>query len=129
MIQTLIDCDLSDALAEPLKQIGDVERVIARLALRSARPRDLTVLRSAFALLPELHNLIAEMPAQLVSKLRTEMGSYPELLELLEKAIIENPPVIIRDGGVICRRLQRRAGSMAQSCARCHGLSGKTGAA
>ncbi len=77
------------------------KRVIARLALRSARPRDLTRLRSAFALLPELHNLIAEMPAQLVGKLRTEMGAYPELLELLEKAIIENPPVIIRDGGVI----------------------------
>ena len=101
MIQTLIDCDLTTALAEPLKQIGDVERVIARLALRSARPRDLTRLRSAFALLPELHNLVAEMPAALVSKLTKEMGTYPELLELLEKAVIANPPVIIRDGGVI----------------------------
>lgn len=101
MIQTLIDCDLTTALAEPLKQIGDVERVIARLALRSARPRDLTRLRSAFALLPELQNLIAEMPTELVSKLSKEMGTYPELLELLEKAVITNPPVIIRDGGVI----------------------------
>ncbi|WP_435235626.1 DNA mismatch repair protein MutS [Psychromonas sp. PT13] len=101
MIQTLIDSDLTDALAQPLKQIGDVERVIARLALRSARPRDLTRLRSAFALLPELQNLIAEMPSELVTKLSKEMGSYPELLELLEKAVIENPPVIIRDGGVI----------------------------
>ena len=101
MIQTLIDCDLIDALAEPLKQIGDVERVIARLALRSARPRDLTRLRSAFALLPELQNLIAEMPSELVGKLSKEMGNYPELLELLEHAVIDNPPVIIRDGGVI----------------------------
>jgi DNA mismatch repair protein MutS len=101
MIQTLLDCDLTEALAEPLKQIGDIERVIARLALRSARPRDLTRLRSAFALLPELQNLIAEMPSVLVGKLSKEMGSYPELLELLEKAIIDNPPVIIRDGGVI----------------------------
>ena len=101
MIQTLIDCDLSDALATPLKQIGDVERVIARLALRSARPRDLTRLRSAFNLLPELQNLIAEMPSELVSKLSEEMGTYPELLELLEKAVVDNPPVIIRDGGVI----------------------------
>jgi len=101
MIQTLIDSDLTDALAQPLKQIGDVERVIARLALRSARPRDLTRLRSAFALLPELQNLIAEMPSELVTKLSKEMGSYPELLELLEKAVIDNPPVIIRDGGVI----------------------------
>jgi DNA mismatch repair protein MutS len=101
MIQTLIDSDLTDALAAPLKQIGDVERVIARLALRSARPRDLTRLRSAFALLPELQNLIAEMPTELVATLSKEMGSYPDLLALLEKAVIDNPPVIIRDGGVI----------------------------
>ena len=103
MIQTLIDSDLTDALAQPLKQIGDVERVIARLALRSARPRDLTRLRSAFALLPELQNLISEMPTELVATLSKEMGSYPELLELLEKAVIDNPPVIIRDGGVIAK--------------------------
>jgi len=101
MIQTLIDFDLIAPLAAPLKQIGDIERVIARLALRSARPRDLTRLRCAFSLLPELHNLIAEMPSALVGKLSTEMGSYPELLTLLEKAVIDNPPVIIRDGGVI----------------------------
>lgn len=101
MIQTLIEQDLCVALAEPLKQIGDVERVIARLALRSARPRDLTRLRTAFSLLPELQHLIAEMPPELVGKLSKEMGSYPELLTLLEKAIIDNPPVIIRDGGVI----------------------------
>jgi DNA mismatch repair protein MutS len=101
MIQTLIDLDLNAPLAEPLKQIGDIERVIARLALRSARPRDLTRLRTAFSLLPELQHLIAELPNELVSKLSKEMGNYPELLTLLENAVIDNPPVIIRDGGVI----------------------------
>ncbi|MFQ3175775.1 MAG: DNA mismatch repair protein MutS [Psychromonas sp.] len=101
MIQTLIEQDLSSALAAPLKQIGDVERVIARLALRSARPRDLTRLRTAFSLLPELQHLIADLPNELVGKLGKEMGLYPELLTLLEKAVIDNPPVIIRDGGVI----------------------------
>lgn len=101
MIQTLIDLDLNAPLAEPLKQIGDVERVIARLALRSARPRDLTRLRTAFSLLPELQHLIAELPNELVNNLSKEMGNYPELLTLLETAVIDNPPVIIRDGGVI----------------------------
>lgn len=101
MIQTLIDLDLCEPLSEPLKQIGDIERVIARLALRSARPRDLTRLRTAFDLLPELQNLMLELPKDLVSKLSKEMGYYPELLDLLQKAVIENPPVIIRDGGVI----------------------------
>jgi DNA mismatch repair protein MutS len=101
MIQTLMDFDLTEPLSQPLKQIGDIERVIARLALRSARPRDLTRLRCAFSLLPELQHLIAALPAELVSNLSHEMGSYPELLDLLEKAVIDNPPVIIRDGGVI----------------------------
>ena len=101
MIQTLMDFDLTDALSIPLKQIGDIERVIARLALRSARPRDLTRLRCAFSLLPELQHLIAALPAELVATLSQEMGSYPELLILLETAVIDNPPVLIRDGGVI----------------------------
>jgi len=101
MIQTLMDFDLTGPLSLPLKQIGDIERVIARLALRSARPRDLTRLRCAFALLPELQNLIAELPSELVSTLKQEMGNYPELLILLETAVIDNPPVLIRDGGVI----------------------------
>jgi len=101
MIQTLMDFDLTDALSTPLKQIGDIERVIARLALRSARPRDLTRLRCAFSLLPELQHLIAELPSELVSTLSQEMGNYPELLTLLETAVIDNPPVLIRDGGVI----------------------------
>jgi len=101
MIQTIIDFDLSDTLAEPLKKIGDIERIIARLALRTARPRDLTRLRSAFYLLPELQKLLLELPKELVCELSKKMGSYPELLTLLQKALIENPPVIIRDGGVI----------------------------
>lgn len=101
MIQTIIEFDLCQPFAQPLKQIGDIERVIARLALRSARPRDLTRLRSAFNLLPELQNLLLELPKELVSQLSKEMGYYPDLLALLQQAIIENPPVIIRDGGVI----------------------------
>ena len=101
MIQTLMDFDLTDALSIPLKQIGDIERVIARLALRSARPRDLTRLRCAFSLLPELQHLITQLPQDLVADLSEEMGNYPELLNLLETAVIDNPPVLIRDGGVI----------------------------
>ncbi|MCK5817894.1 MAG: DNA mismatch repair protein MutS [Psychromonas sp.] len=101
MIQTIIEFDLCQPLAQQLKQIGDIERVIARLALRSARPRDLTRLRSAFNLLPELQKLLLELPKELVSKLSKQMGRYPELLALLQQALIENPPVIIRDGGVM----------------------------
>src|SRR5690606_12692880 len=84
-----------------LRQVGDVERVLARLALRSARPRDLTRLRQAFAQLPELQRLLADNRHEAVQQLAERASTFPELLSLLEHAVMEVPPVLIRDGGVI----------------------------
>ncbi|HGH6013588.1 TPA: DNA mismatch repair protein MutS [Vibrio mimicus] len=84
-----------------LKQIGDIERILARLALRSARPRDLARLRHAMQQLPELHSLLTELEQPHLTQLRTHAQPMDELCDLLERAIKENPPVVIRDGGVI----------------------------
>ncbi|HDZ9485254.1 TPA: DNA mismatch repair protein MutS [Vibrio cholerae] len=84
-----------------LKQIGDIERILARLALRSARPRDLARLRHAMQQLPELHSVMSELKQPHLSELRTHAEPMNELCDLLERAIKENPPVVIRDGGVI----------------------------
>lgn len=84
-----------------LKQIGDIERILARLALRSARPRDLARLRHAMQQLPELHTLLTELEQPHLAQLRTHAQPMDELCDLLERAIKENPPVVIRDGGVI----------------------------
>lgn len=84
-----------------LKQIGDIERILARLALRSARPRDLARLRHAMQQLPELHSLLTELEQPHLAQLRTHAQPMDELCNLLERAIKENPPVVIRDGGVI----------------------------
>ncbi|MEH0390325.1 DNA mismatch repair protein MutS [Vibrio mimicus] len=84
-----------------LKQIGDIERILARLALRSARPRDLARLRHAMQQLPELHTLLTELEQPHLARLRTHAQPMDELCDLLERAIKENPPVVIRDGGVI----------------------------
>lgn len=84
-----------------LKQIGDIERILARLALRSARPRDLARLRHAMQQLPELHTLLTELEQPHLTQLRTHAQPMDELCNLLERAIKENPPVVIRDGGVI----------------------------
>lgn len=84
-----------------LKQIGDIERILARLALRSARPRDLARLRHAMQQLPELHTLLTELEQPHLAQLRTHAQPMDELCNLLERAIKENPPVVIRDGGVI----------------------------
>lgn len=84
-----------------LKQIGDIERILARLALRSARPRDLTRLRNALAQLDELSGVTQAFQAPYLQKLSIQTQAMPQLHELLERAICENPPVIIRDGGVL----------------------------
>ncbi|MCW0348551.1 DNA mismatch repair protein MutS [Pantoea ananatis] len=92
---------LSDALQPVLRQVGDLERILARLALRTARPRDLARMRHAFQQLPELNDLLANAESAQLKTLRAQMGEFSELRTLLEQAVVESPPVLIRDGGVI----------------------------
>ncbi len=84
-----------------LRQVGDLERVLARLALRSARPRDLARMRHAFQQLPALHQQLSAEPTEHIQNLLGQVGRFEELNTLLETAIIEAPPVLVRDGGVI----------------------------
>ncbi|WP_114720924.1 DNA mismatch repair protein MutS [Vibrio cholerae] len=100
-ITELKETALYGELHPVLKQIGDIERILARLALRSARPRDLARLRHAIQQLPELHSVMSELKQPHLSELRTHAEPMNELCDLLERAIKENPPVVIRDGGVI----------------------------
>jgi DNA mismatch repair protein MutS len=84
-----------------LRRVGDIERISSRIALKSARPRDLLVLRSTLAALPDLQQCLNTVDAPLLLELRQHIGEQPELLNLLQRAVIDNPPVLIRDGGVI----------------------------
>ncbi len=91
-----------EAAAEHLKGIGDIERILSRVGLGSARPRDLERLRDALASLPSLQNaLLDESRPQHINRLAHLVSEFPEQASLLKKAIIDNPPVVIRDGGVI----------------------------
>lgn len=105
--QQAIGCLLDDYRFEPLqprlKEIGDVERILARIGLRSARPRDLARLRDALAALPELQHHLATLEAPRLQELAGSIRTYPELADLLARAIIDTPPAVIRDGGVIKR--------------------------
>ncbi|MBO0236154.1 DNA mismatch repair protein MutS [Vibrio parahaemolyticus] len=95
------DQGLFTDLQPTLKQIGDIERILARLALRSARPRDMARLRHAMQQLPELESLTASLTHPYLVKLAQYAAPIDEVCELLERAIKKNPPVVIRDGGVI----------------------------
>jgi len=85
---------------QALKPISDLERILARVALRSSRPRDLTRLRDSLWALPALVTATPQ-DTNLLQALRSDIGQYPELCELLSKALVESPPVVIRDGGVL----------------------------
>ncbi|MFM9726340.1 hypothetical protein ACKI1L_38090, partial [Streptomyces scabiei] len=76
-------------------------RVIARLALWTARPRDLTRLRCALQALVPLHALLNDANDSRIAQIIADSAALPELQDLLERAVIDNPPVLIRDGGVI----------------------------
>lgn len=83
-----------------LQQVGDMERILARVALRTARPRDLTRLRTALEHIPDIVKHSQHLTACLDNTLK-QIADFSELFELLSKAIIDNPPQLIRDGGVI----------------------------
>jgi DNA mismatch repair protein MutS len=86
---------------DPLDTIGDLERILARIALRSARPRDLGQLRAALQATPAVRETLATADADRLRELRTAIGEHPDTVRLLERAIVDTPPMLIRDGGVI----------------------------
>jgi DNA mismatch repair protein MutS len=104
-VATLIDAARHVALAEALRAIGDLERILARVALRSARPRDLTQLRAALGALPGLHQslltTLEQAPSPLLQQLMTGLCDHRDEHAVLERAVVESPPHFLRDGGVI----------------------------
>jgi DNA mismatch repair protein MutS len=100
-IDALLSGDHIDALQEELHGIGDIERILARVALRSARPRDLCALCEALGRLPDLRRRLARIESPLLADLSEQIGEHKAQHRLLDSAIIDNPPMLIRDGGVI----------------------------
>ncbi|MBB1520153.1 DNA mismatch repair protein MutS [Aquipseudomonas guryensis] len=100
-IACLLDRYQFELIQPQLKDIGDIERILARIGLRNARPRDLARLRDALAALPQLQDGMAKLDVPHLAELAVNIRTYPELADLLARAIIDNPPAVIRDGGVL----------------------------
>jgi len=100
-VATLIEQAQSVQPGESLRAIGDLERILARIALRSARPRDLAQLRTALAALPPLRRMVATAQSPLLEQLKSDISEHHDEHALLERAIVEAPPHYLRDGGVI----------------------------
>ena len=103
-IDSFIDQHRYTDVHETLNTIGDIERILARVALKSARPRDLAVLRDSLKCIPELKSLLAQHNSStLLQDLKDTTEDHADIYQLLLNSIIENPPVVIRDGGVIAK--------------------------
>jgi len=107
-VEALRDGERNEALRECLRGVGDLERILARVALRSARPRDLSTLRDSLALAPRIATLIGEScgasaggEAERLAALAERLGDHADTVAFLAAAIVESPPVLARDGGVI----------------------------
>jgi DNA mismatch repair protein MutS len=100
-IGSLIDRDVYAPLHELLEHVGDIERGLGRVALKSARPRDLAQLREALACLPRLQKLLADIDSPGLQELAARAGTHPDIHALLSRAIVATPPPILRDGGVM----------------------------
>lgn len=90
-----------ETLRDILRDVGDIERILSRIALKSARPRDLSRLRDTLALLPRLQAELRALKSEHIKELAHHIGEYPVLVELLDRAIVDTPPLVLRDGGVI----------------------------
>jgi len=100
-IGALIDSRRYESLRDQLRGIGDLERILARVALRSARPRDLSTLRDGLAAAPMLREQIASLDSPLLHALVERIGDHADNAALLARAIVAQPPVLQRDGGVV----------------------------
>jgi DNA mismatch repair protein MutS len=100
-LDAMITSGQVEPLQEQLNGIGDVERILARVALRSARPRDLRQLCQALSRLPALRQELASIESPLLADLADQIGEHRESFRLLDQALVDSPPMLIRDGGVI----------------------------
>ncbi|MDE0361960.1 MAG: DNA mismatch repair protein MutS, partial [Rhodospirillaceae bacterium] len=103
--QQAIEASIHAGSAEPLhttlRDVGDMERILARVGLRSARPRDLAQLRHALGELPGVTARVARLDSPRLDDLVRSCGDHGAQLELLDRAIAVEPPVTLKDGGVI----------------------------
>jgi DNA mismatch repair protein MutS len=100
-VQTLLEQRTDGDLRDAFRRVGDLERILTRVALRSARPRDLSTLRDGLAALPAIRDLLAALDSPRLAQLSAALGVHGNSATLLAEAIVEHPPVLQRDGGVI----------------------------
>ncbi len=90
-----------DELREYLNPIYDLERLIGRIAYKSAGPRDLIAFKNSLMMLPYIKNILGQFDGELISEINEEMDGLADIASIIDKAIVEEPPIAVREGGII----------------------------
>ena len=92
---------IRDELREYLNPIYDLERLLGKVSYRSANPRDLIAFRSSLEMLPSIKMVLKDTNAELLKEICTEMDDLSDLFHLIDDAIVEDPPIAVKEGGII----------------------------
>ncbi|MGN0298606.1 MAG: DNA mismatch repair protein MutS [Lachnospiraceae bacterium] len=101
-VEELVDKFIDrEELREYLNPIYDMERLIARISYQSANPKDLIALKNSLKMLPNIKYLVKQFETPFLKELEEQMDGLEDLCKLLEESIVENPPITVREGGII----------------------------
>lgn len=90
-----------DEIREYLNPVYDMERLLGKVSYKTANPRDLMAFAKSMEMLPHIKTVLKEFDAELLCQINEEMEGLEDLYELINQAITEEPPVLIREGGII----------------------------
>ncbi len=99
--ELVANADLREAAAEQLKAVADLERIVSRLEVGSANARDLVALRNSLGVLPALKELLAKSSSRMLQRLNVGLHLHEDLAATLQKAVVDEPPFSVREGGMI----------------------------
>ena len=90
-----------EEIREYLNAIYDLERLLGRISYRTANPRDLVAFRSSLEMLPHIKRILEEFTSDLLKNIRADLDPLEDLHTLIEEAIADDPPITLREGGII----------------------------
>lgn len=90
-----------DEIREYLNPIYDLERLLGKVSYKTANPRDLIAFRNSLQMLPHIKTLLTDFDAELLKEIQEEIDDLSDICALIENSILDEPPIIIREGGII----------------------------
>ena len=100
-VSEIVHSRLDHTLAPLLDEFGDMERIVSRIALRTASPRDLVKLRGSLLLLPKVAERLSSTTATRLLHIQNLCPDFAEVRDLLLRALVEEPPILLREGGYL----------------------------